>query len=154
MSKSVSFFVNELTRLCQLDRVEDWEVRLCPSNGEPIYVAMSVTVVRNQEAEPVALHWLLRDITERKRTEAMLCQANEALKKEIALRQRSQALRQSEEHFQSCRENVLDVRRHITEGKRTEEIRQILEKEKELSQLQLRFFLWRPTSSGLHLARF
>lgn len=134
-------FRYELTRLCQVDRVEDWEVRLCPSNGEPIYASLSVTVVRNQKGEPVALHWLMRDMTERKRIEAMLCQTNEALKKEVASRQRAeQALRQSEEHFQSLSENALDIRRDITERKRTEEIRQILEKEKELSQLQLHFF--------------
>lgn len=83
-------FHSELTRLRQVEGVKNWEVPLCPRNGEAIDAALSVAVVRNGEGKPVALRWLLRDITERKRMEEALCQANEALKKEIAERKRQE----------------------------------------------------------------
>ncbi len=104
------FFHSELTRLYQVDRVKDWEVRLAPRDREPIDAALSVSVVRNLENEPVALRWLLREITERKRLETALYQVNEVLNKEITDRERSeQALRESEQHFRSLVENALDI---------------------------------------------
>ena len=103
-------FHSKLTRLQQVDGVKDWEVRLCPADGEPIDSALNVAVVRNQEGKPVALRWLLRDITERKRLEKALYQINEALNKEITFRQQTeQALRESEERFRFLIENALDV---------------------------------------------
>lgn len=65
-SEERQFFRSEITRLSQVDRIKDWEVRLIPRDGSPIDAALSVAVVRNQEGSPVALRWLLRDITERK----------------------------------------------------------------------------------------
>ncbi len=103
-------FHSKLTRLQQVDGVKDWEVSLCPSEGKPINSALNVAVVRNQEGKPVALRWLLRDITERKRLETALYQINEALNKEITSRQQTeQALRESEERFRSLVENALDM---------------------------------------------
>ncbi len=103
-------FHSQLSRLRQGHGVKDWEVRLCPSDCEPIDTALSVAVVHNQEGKVVALRWLLRDITERKQMEAALYQVNEALNKEIAERKRSeQALRESEERFRSLIENALDI---------------------------------------------
>lgn len=89
-------FRSKINRLSQVDQVKDWEVRLCPRDSDPIDAALSVAVVRNQEGKPVALGWLLRDITELKRMQATL------------------------------------LNLHGSE--------RILEKEKELSQLQSRFF--------------
>ena len=80
----------KLTQLRQVEGVKDWEVRLCPRASEPTDAVLSVSVVRNQEGEPVALRWLLRDITERKRMEVALGRANEALKKEMAERKRQE----------------------------------------------------------------
>lgn len=62
-------FRSQLNRLRQVSRVQEWEVRLIPRDGEPIDAALSVVVVRSQEAEPVALRWLIRDITKRKQAE-------------------------------------------------------------------------------------
>ena len=103
-------FHSKLIRLQQVDGVKDWEVRLCPTDGEPIDSALNVAVVRNQEGKPVALRWLLRDITKRKRLEKALYQVNEALNKEITSRkQTEQALRESEERFRFLLENALDT---------------------------------------------
>jgi PAS domain S-box-containing protein len=103
-------FYSELIQLRQVHGVKDWEVRLCRRDCQPIDAALSVAVVRNQEGKAVALRWLLRDITERKRMEAALYQVNEALNKEIAEHKRSeQALRESEERFRSVVDNALDI---------------------------------------------
>lgn len=165
------FFRSEINRLSQVDGVKDWEVRLCPRNSEPIDAALSVAVIRNQEGNPVALGWLLRDITERKRMQAALCQANEKLellvqertkqlseineelKKEITQRKKAEEnLARISASVESSSDGITNVAEkaiyqnqallnlHGSEPKRAEEIHRVIEKEKELSQLQLRFF--------------
>ncbi len=64
-----SVFQSKLIQPRQGDWVREWEVRLFPNRLPPIDVAVTVAVVRNQEYKPIALRWLLRDITERKRAE-------------------------------------------------------------------------------------
>lgn len=83
-------FHSKLTRLRQVEGEKNWEVCLQPRNSEFIDAALSVAVVRNREGKAIALRWLLRDITERKRMEAALSEANAELKKEIAERKRQQ----------------------------------------------------------------
>lgn len=66
-------FQSKLTRrLRQSTPVQEWDVLLQPCDDEPINATLRVTVIRNQEGKPVALGWLLRDITERKQVEAAL----------------------------------------------------------------------------------
>ena len=62
-------FYSLLTQLGQVDRIQEWEVRLEPRKGTPLDAALSVTAVRNKEGKRIALRWLLHDITDRKRTE-------------------------------------------------------------------------------------
>jgi PAS domain S-box-containing protein len=62
-------FRSQLSQLRQVDRLEDWEVRLQPRNGTPFDAALTVVPVRDKEGKLIALRWLLRDITERKRME-------------------------------------------------------------------------------------
>jgi PAS domain S-box-containing protein len=62
-------FFNYLTQLQHLDRGEEWEVCLQPRGKLCCDVALTVVTVRNEEGKPVALRWLMRDITKRKRLE-------------------------------------------------------------------------------------
>ncbi|HEY9729264.1 MAG TPA: ATP-binding protein [Chroococcales cyanobacterium] len=62
-------FLCQLSQLNQVDQVQEWEVRLQPRQGKPFDAALSVSPVRDSEGESIALRWLLRDITERKRME-------------------------------------------------------------------------------------
>lgn len=65
----VQGFRCQLAQLSQADRVQEWELRLQPRQGKAFDAALSVSPVRDAEGESIALRWLLRDITERKRME-------------------------------------------------------------------------------------
>ncbi|MEW6495655.1 MAG: ATP-binding protein [Cyanobacteriota bacterium] len=62
-------FYSLLNQLSQVNRVQEWEVHLQPRNGTPFDAVLTVTPVRNKEGKLIALRWLLRDITDRKRME-------------------------------------------------------------------------------------
>ncbi|MEH2037319.1 PAS domain-containing hybrid sensor histidine kinase/response regulator [Nostoc sp.] len=62
-------FFNYLTQLQQLDRGEEWEVCLQPREKICFDVAFTVVTVRNEKGKPVALRWLMRDISQRRRLE-------------------------------------------------------------------------------------
>ncbi|MGV0106059.1 ATP-binding protein [Nostoc sp. DSM 114160] len=62
-------FFNYLTQLRQLDRGGEWEVCLQPREKICFDVALTVVTVRNEKGEPVALRWLMRDISQRKHLE-------------------------------------------------------------------------------------
>jgi PAS domain S-box-containing protein len=68
LSNYQAFFAY-LTQLQQFDRGE-WEVLLKPRAQAPFDAEMTVVTVRNQQGNVVALRWLMRDITQRKRLEA------------------------------------------------------------------------------------
>lgn len=63
-------FFNYLTQLQEIDRGGEWEVCLQPRKKVSFDVALTVVTVRNQEGKPVALRWLMRDITKRKHLES------------------------------------------------------------------------------------
>ncbi|MDZ8225049.1 ATP-binding protein [Nostoc sp. ChiVER01] len=63
-------FFNYLTQLQHLDRGGEWEVCLQPREKICFDVALTVVTVRNEEGKAVALRWLMRDITKRKRLES------------------------------------------------------------------------------------
>ncbi|MFQ5989531.1 MAG: PAS domain S-box protein [Candidatus Methylomirabilales bacterium] len=65
-------FESQLTRLAALPQVRDWEVRLQPLRGAPFLAAVSVAAVRDTEGQLPSLRWLIRDTTDRKRTESRL----------------------------------------------------------------------------------
>ncbi|MEH2174876.1 PAS domain-containing hybrid sensor histidine kinase/response regulator [Nostoc sp.] len=62
-------FFNYLIQLQQLDRGGEWEVCLQPREKICFDVALTVLTVRNEKGKPVALRWLMRDISQRKRLE-------------------------------------------------------------------------------------
>lgn len=71
--------ISKLNSLCSVDFATEWEVSLVPRNKLPIDVAISVACVHASSGEVVELRWLLRDLSERKRSVK--------LEQEIAVRQ-------------------------------------------------------------------
>ena len=65
-------FYTRLNRLLVAGQVEQWEVRVQPSRGAAFDAGLTVAAVRDSRGQVVSLRWLLRDITERKQTEAAL----------------------------------------------------------------------------------
>lgn len=65
-------FRNELFQLSQQDRTKELIISIQPNKGEPFEAALTVTTVRNSSTKPIALRWLLRDITARRQAEKIL----------------------------------------------------------------------------------
>ncbi|MBD2521206.1 ATP-binding protein [Nostoc sp. FACHB-133] len=63
-------FFNYLAQLQHLDRGGEWEVCLQPREKVCFDVALTVVTVRNEVGKPVALRWLIRDISKRRRLES------------------------------------------------------------------------------------
>jgi PAS domain S-box-containing protein len=64
-------FQSALTRLSREDPDQEWEICLQPRGGDPIDAALKVATVRDGRGRLLGLRWLLRDMTERKRVEAL-----------------------------------------------------------------------------------
>ena len=64
-------FRSQLTCLCKVGPIQEWELRLRPSDDAFFDAAVTVATVRDDQDNAIALHWLLRDITERKWTEVI-----------------------------------------------------------------------------------
>ncbi|MBN3924506.1 ATP-binding protein [Nostoc sp. NMS4] len=62
-------FFNYLTQLQHLNRGGEWELCLQPREKICFDVALTVVTVRNELGKPVALRWLMRDISQRRRLE-------------------------------------------------------------------------------------
>jgi PAS domain S-box-containing protein len=73
-------FLNRLLHLSEHGDRLTWEARLQPRRGDPLYAAMTVAVVRTAQSTPVALRWLIRDITAHKAAEEKARQAEQALR--------------------------------------------------------------------------
>jgi PAS domain S-box-containing protein len=65
-------FRSYLTQICECTKVKELVVRIQKRDGELLDGAMTVGVVRNQQGKPIALRWLIRDITDRKQVELAL----------------------------------------------------------------------------------
>lgn len=72
-------FRNQLNQLRQVEGVQEWEVSLQLPNQKPLIAAVRVAAIHTWEGQPMGLRWLMRDITEHKRIELELRQANERL---------------------------------------------------------------------------
>jgi PAS domain S-box-containing protein len=70
----------QLNRLLQLDRVQDWEVRLQPTKSPSFLVAITAATVHDSQGRVVSLRWVIRDTTERKRAEQALQESEERLR--------------------------------------------------------------------------
>ena len=72
-----SAFRSQLNQLRQVERVQEWEVRLQPPRARrgteaPLDASMTVSAIRNRQGELIALRWLIRDVTSRKQVEERL----------------------------------------------------------------------------------
>ena len=65
-------FRKELNRISQMERVQEWEVRLQRRHGASFEAALSVGTARDWQGKPVGWRWILRDITSRKQAEAQI----------------------------------------------------------------------------------
>ncbi|MFQ5804286.1 MAG: histidine kinase dimerization/phosphoacceptor domain -containing protein [Candidatus Methylomirabilales bacterium] len=65
-------FQSQLARLPELRQVWNWEVRFQPLKGVPFLAAISAAAVGDPQSKLATLRWLVRDITERKRSESRL----------------------------------------------------------------------------------
>lgn len=97
-------FYEELDRLPQVGRIQEWVTQLQPRRVAAFDAAITVTTVSDSSGAIVGLRWLVRDITERKQLEAAQLRAklaemsNQTLETEIAQRKRlEQELRQQAE---------------------------------------------------------
>ncbi|MEH1911334.1 MAG: ATP-binding protein [Nostoc sp.] len=59
-------FFDYLTKMQQFDRGGEWEVCLQPREKVCFDVALTVVTVRDEKGQPVALRWLMRDISQRR----------------------------------------------------------------------------------------
>ena len=69
-------FYAQLTRLTEVPQIQDWEVRLVPQNGNPLFASIFVTVENDSQSNVVNLRWLLRDITEQRLIETKINQSD------------------------------------------------------------------------------
>jgi PAS domain S-box-containing protein len=103
-----------LDQLQQLEKIQDWEISLCPRNGEPFVAALTVAPVRSADGRVVNLRWLLRDITERKRLQQLLEQLNSDLERQV--QERTAQLQQALE-FEAGLKRITDqVRDSLNES--------------------------------------
>jgi PAS domain S-box-containing protein len=63
-----------LNQLPHINRVQDWEVQLRGRNEVVFDAALTVETVRDRHNQPIALRWLMRDITAHKQADTQLRQ--------------------------------------------------------------------------------
>ena len=62
-------FRYRLNQLCQVDSLQEWEIRVSPRGGVDFDAAVTVSTVLDSRGNSTSWRWLLRDITARKQTE-------------------------------------------------------------------------------------
>lgn len=82
-------FLSQLSLVCSSNHVQEWEMPLHTRTSAFFHAALTVAAVRNQEGKPIALRWLIRNISDRKRAE--------------------EELQESERRFRQLAENIHEV---------------------------------------------
>ncbi|MBG1244791.1 PAS domain-containing sensor histidine kinase [Nostoc sp. NZL] len=83
-------------------KMQEWEVNLRPRDRTPIIAAVKVVAIRNQQDSLVGLRWILRDISESKRTQAKLQWAEQAMRQALA----------KEREFSELKSRLLTITSH------------------------------------------
>jgi PAS domain S-box-containing protein len=73
-----------------IERVRDWQITVKPLGGQPFPAALTVAVLRDAAGKPAGLRWLVRDITQFKKSEA---ERSELLVRERVARAEADAAR-------------------------------------------------------------
>ena len=112
-------FANHLVQLTQVERLQNWNVRLQPTEGATFPASLTVGAVRGAGNQLVGLHWLLHVITEHQpvaevrqdsiRDLELAYKQSIIYARELTLqvtkhRQAQEALRESEENYRSLLE--------------------------------------------------
>ncbi|HEU4327914.1 MAG TPA: PAS domain-containing protein [Roseiflexaceae bacterium] len=77
-------FRSELIRVPERGNVRDWELRMLTPAGRSLEVALTVATGRDRMGKPLSLRWLVHDISERKREDALLRQRLAELEQELS----------------------------------------------------------------------
>jgi PAS domain S-box-containing protein len=67
-------FRQKLNQLLSIDWQQEWELHIRSREGATLDAAVTLSTVKDLEGKPIGWRWLIRDITERKRTEAKIRQ--------------------------------------------------------------------------------
>ena len=110
--ESLRDFRTNLLKLSRGEAVPAWEIRLRMRQGAPVDTEVLVTTVKGRAARPVALRWLLRDITARKRAEEQVKALNAELEERVrkrtaALESALAAQRESEAEIEALNARLL-----------------------------------------------
>jgi PAS domain S-box-containing protein len=62
-------FRSTIAQLLESQQLLPWEMRLQPWNGSPFDAELIVAITRGQGGRPLALRWLIQDVTHRKQAE-------------------------------------------------------------------------------------
>ncbi|HKN57414.1 MAG TPA: ATP-binding protein, partial [Gemmatimonadaceae bacterium] len=77
---------HQLDRICDFDRLDDWEIALQPESGERVAVSVSIARASSKNKEAGGYRWILRDISKRVRAEEGLRDLNRQLELRVASR--------------------------------------------------------------------
>jgi len=92
-----------LQQMSQIGMVGDYELNLLKKNGEVANVSINARIVFDNDRKPVAVRGIIRDISERKRSEDQLKEAlkREQLARDISIIQRIMMVLENNETFDS-----------------------------------------------------
>ncbi|MBD2464760.1 PAS domain S-box protein [Oscillatoria sp. FACHB-1407] len=120
IGKSLSIFITEDNhhnfhqQLVDFNIVQNWEVNIQPTQGEPFPVLATITSIKNLQDKTVELRWLLRKISPRREKEQqlqLLCEQLEAKVTEQAaeLTDAGQHLQQQQNQWQALFDHTSDA---------------------------------------------
>jgi signal transduction histidine kinase len=72
--------------LCSEDRVERWEMQLRPRYGPPAFVSVAATASRDRAGTVQSIRWILRDITEQRRSSDRIRAVNLTVERRVGER--------------------------------------------------------------------
>ncbi len=85
IGKPMITFIEENNRkrfrliLSTFHKVADFDIHVRPNNGEPFEAAVRMAVIYDERGAPFEIRWVMRDVTESKRLQAVLLKSEERL---------------------------------------------------------------------------